>query len=280
MIYRSFTLYDENGTAKSLNGEPEGSELYFENPTGLGFNLAPTFANIGSGFFKNISSDKIPQQSIVGDMIFANYAAYAAFVRWALKAKKLYFAYKPTPTGDEYRCEVAVDYLTKTEKNAGTNLRCPISFKPLTPWYRATAAAPLVWESSVANVVAIVIDNKGDLDASVTIAISGVTLNNGTIGIWIRNSEASEHGACVISGLNIVASDIIEYSNRVGECYIRKTDQFGTVTDLIDLCDVSENIWQRIHNYNPVGTAGIEIVCPNIVPDNVSGTLYEYYRSV
>lgn len=279
MIYRSFTLYDENGTAKSLNGEPEGSELFFENPTGLGFQLAPTFANIGSGFFKNISSDKIPQQSIVGDMIFSNYAAYTAFVRWILKAKKLYFAYRPTPADNEYRCEVAVDYLTKTEKNAGTNLRCPMSFKPLTPWYRATNTE-LVWEAGVTNTVASLIDNNGDLDAGVTVAISGVTLNNGTIQIGIINSEYAEIGACVISGLDLAATDTVEYSNRVGECYIRKTDQFGNVTDLIDFCDISKPIWKRIHNTNETGTAGISVICNGITVSNVSGTLYEYYRSV
>lgn len=276
MIYRSFTLYDENGTSKSLNGEPEGSKLYFENPTGLGFNLAPTFANIGSGFFKNVSSDKIPQLPIVGDLVVSDYAEYSAFVRWVLKAKKLYFAYRPTPTSDEYRCEVAIDYLTKTEKNAGASLRCPISFKPLTPWYTETVVSYEFQDVSGVP-VAQISKATGDVPAAIKF---DVTSASRIYNLQVRldtDDLSEERGYFEINGDILPQGGTISYSSAYGDCYITKSNG-TTVTSLIDSVDITGNPWLRIDSDSDYK---LSIIAPGIDASSiVSVRVYNYYRSV
>lgn len=277
MIYRSFTLYDESGTAKSLNGEPEGSKLYFENPTGLGFDLAPEFANIGSGFFKNVSSDKIPQLPIVGDLVVSDYAEYSAFVRWVLKAKKLYFAYRPTPTSDEFRCEVAIDYLTKTEKNAGTSLRCPISFKPLTPWYTETVVSYEFAQYPGGGVSAYINKAVGDMPAAIKFEVT----SNSEIGNLVVFLDTADNLGTTyyldIHGPILPQGGTISYSSAYGDSYITK-DNGTTVTSLIDSVDITENPWIRVDS-----NSDYELVILGIGIDTssiVSVKVYNYYRSV
>lgn len=278
MIYRSFTLYDESGTAKSLNGEPEGSKLYFENPTGLGFNLAPTFANIGSGFFKNVSSDKIPQQNIVGDLIVSDYAEYSAFVRWVLKAKKLYFAYRPTPTSDEYRCEVAIDYLTKTEKNAGASLRCPISFKPLTPWYLEQVVEYEILAPTppfTAAVYDVAFNTEGDLPSAMTIhAESSGTPYAITAKI---TGEAESVGHFTFQNV-IDTAGVFDYSSLYNDSYIRYTSA-GVESDIINNVDISNDPFFKLPANSNI-TVEILYNSTTAIPAKISLKLYNYYRSV
>lgn len=64
---RRFYLENDYGSRLPLNGE---SGLFLSTPTGLGVNLAPSYADLQKGFFRNISGDTEPQMTVTCDLVF------------------------------------------------------------------------------------------------------------------------------------------------------------------------------------------------------------------
>lgn len=119
---RKFNLYFDD-IKYTLNGE---NNVWFTNPAGLGADYSPSMVDLRNGFFKPITTDIIPQNPIVGDITFTRvtdvlpygdaYALYRDFSFRVSQAEKIEFAYQPYGT-DEFRCEVKLEYITKTEKS-------------------------------------------------------------------------------------------------------------------------------------------------------------------
>ena len=70
---RKFYIENGLGSRQSLNGE---KGIFLSNPTGLGVNLSPSFADLHKGFFRPISGDSEPQSTIAGDLVFIGDNAY------------------------------------------------------------------------------------------------------------------------------------------------------------------------------------------------------------
>lgn len=280
---RKFSLYLD-GVETPLNGE---DGIWFTDPTGLGATLNPAMVDLRNGFFRSAAEDIIPQMPIVGTMTFPNwtlgqislsaYDYYNLFLRILLAAKKIELGYTPssTLTPVEYRIRVKLNYITKTEMT-GNWLKCPISFAPLTPWYKET---PIDYEflgyggGLIAHLDRVV----GDVPATIRLTITGT----GDIGnveiILIPTGAASPSQYVALEGELLPNGGTIIYSSAYDDAFIT-ADDGSEITDLVNIVDVTENPWIRIDSeakYDLIlQAAGLR------ADDTYELKLYQYYRSV
>lgn len=178
---RQFKLYRLNGAGGSDNTVDltpgSGSNVTLTDPSGLGIQLGGEFADLRHGFFKTINDDIIPQGNIVGTLVFhpsasgSAYDAYRAFADWIMKAQELRFGYKPSSASAYYLCTVKLDYLTKTEINAGLCLECPVSFKMLEPW--STTSQVTLTRIGTSREYSATINLEGQIPAAFDLTIRG-----------------------------------------------------------------------------------------------------------
>ncbi|MBQ0166108.1 MAG: hypothetical protein KBT02_03235 [Treponema sp.] len=276
---RKFNLYFDD-IKYTLNGE---NNVWFTNPTGLGADYSPSMVDLRNGFFKPISTDIIPQNPIVGDITFTRvtdvlpygdaYALYRDFAMRVSQAKKIEFAYQPYGT-DEFRCEVKLEYITKTEKS-GNWLTCPVSFMPLTPWYKAVDVevefqtdedsggyfAELIPQGDIPAAIEIEFDGCG-MPSLLSVAISGEYLG----GISVVYSGRNDPG-------------VFKYSSKYNDSYATFTpDATGEPIDMVSL-EPGEKPFARL---KPFTQNYILILFMNGAPVPTSNKmkLYYYYRSV
>ena len=133
---RKFYIENEIGSRLPLNGE---QGIFLSNPAGLGLTMPSAFADIHSGFFRELSKDSEPQSTVTGDLVFIGdnaYADYRSFVDWCSGSESLRLIYKPYGSTEFYR-DICLSYLTKTELTDTRWLTVPTSLACLSPWYRA-----------------------------------------------------------------------------------------------------------------------------------------------
>ena len=212
---RKFYIENGLGSRQSLNGE---KGIFLSNPTGLGVNLSPSFADLHKGFFRPISGDSEPQSTIAGDLVFIGdnaYADYRAFVDWCAVSDDLFLIYKPYGNTEFYR-KVRINYLTKTELTDTRWLSVPMSLACLTPWYRATPskmtmsteegnvmqypfsyASDLIYSSSNAGSMAVDLGTAGHIPAAFVLNYSGEIINP---KITLKGSTTGQtYGVCALN---------------------------------------------------------------------------------
>lgn len=159
---RKFYLSDGTQT-KGLNNE---NGIFLESPSGLGYSVKNTYANLGSGFFPRTMKSEI-QGSITGNLVFTGsnpYAAYSTFMNWINAAPELILIYCPQGS-TEYRrhCEVAA--ITKGELTQPGMLEVTVTFYCLEPWYTVEHLTG----SSIS------VTGRGQLPSAFTITLSGAS---------------------------------------------------------------------------------------------------------
>ena len=127
-------FYIQNGNGQKINLNDKNS-YFFSSPTGLGFTRSITYNTDGSGF-ADAAETTIDQINIVGEIIITKspYTRYRMLADFLIQSDKLTLIYAPTDS-TEYYLDVKLEYITKTEMQAGT-LTCPVSFKALSLWYK------------------------------------------------------------------------------------------------------------------------------------------------
>lgn len=274
---RLFSLYNESGAQKALNGE---SGIRFTSPAGLGISLKPTLADLHEGFFRATAEDIIPQQSIAGSLTFmgkntngtpisgGSYGQYLDFVNWLFTAKKLYFGYTPQGTGGtEYRCEVALDYITKTERR-GTWLPCTVSFKMLTPWFTEEGTALPAPTGSSGIVVPITV--QGHVPAGLRIKVTGGSY---PMSFTLENTDTHRIDSFTVEG---PGAGYLEFSTQYKDSYIRCVNG-STVKNMIGQTTISSgDIFFRA----PPGVTCALSIGYSSAPTRIELWKYQYYRSV
>ena len=141
---RTFTLV--NGAGESCNITDK--QLFFHDPKGLGFERKMTYRQVGDRFVR--VNKKISQKDITGKVALLGedpYLSYFNFTQFVNK-EPLILLYTPNDqasssiaSGTQYRRNVDVKKIDKTELTKQGYLDCDITLTPLTPWYRYTAIA-------------------------------------------------------------------------------------------------------------------------------------------
>lgn len=285
-FYRQFYLYNENDDFLNLNESP----MMFLAPEGLGANLSPSSNDLSNGFFRVTDKDKIPQGNIVGDILFdeiggmANspYQSYRNFVDFVMGAERLYLGYipgkNPLTTLEEYRCEVAFDYINKGQINWSRCIKTPVSFKMLTPWYKTTTIKERISFGEDDEDVAIA-KASGHAPSGVKISLTHRGMSAFSFEL-VGNRTHKSYGKCLVTA-SIDKDDVIEYSSVGNDCYIRRV-RGNTVTDLMDKVDITYNPWFNI----PITEATTLTVTANkvgatqYVTAQLDVEILDYYRSV
>lgn len=121
-----------DGTRYALNGE---NHIRFVTPGGLGADMADVYAESNDGFFRRVDR-RGKQSAVTGELVFTGGSAYTKYKTFAdalLKANAVQLVYDPN--GTEYKADVSVNFLTKTESVADVYMTVPTSFTLLSPWY-------------------------------------------------------------------------------------------------------------------------------------------------
>lgn len=183
---RYFGIQNEKGESYDLNGE---SGIWFANVEGLGIEDGSSYASIGHGFFRQITTEDLPLTSIPGDMVFMPpnaYEKYRQFVSFILNSNDLRLLYRPYGSTTFYR-KVKCQYVQKGVLTQNKKLVCPTSFAPITLWYSPKTMDLTMQEAS-------------ETDMKFPFAFDGnVTLGSSLIGSWaVEISPEGDEAASIV----------------------------------------------------------------------------------
>lgn len=283
---RKFALYNDAGERIELSA----GQYFLENPAGLGVKLDQPINDIRNGFFKESVKDLIPQEPLVGDLVCNNtnamtaYEAYRNIVDWLMLSNKIYFAYTPDGSATEYRRDVVLNFLTKTEVNAGNSMRCPVSFKVLSPWYAPTPVT-LAFDT-LPEIAELGIPYSAEVEAEGHIpAAVYVKTTNGSLPYLLTVSNDLTQGnvefySIVFPYLSGASTGDFEYSDRYGDSFFKFTSG-GAEYDLVQTSGLQTDLYSRI----PINTGGkvyFSVIFADgaTLPESIEANIYYYYRSV
>lgn len=289
---RKFYLEDAAGQRVALNAE---SGIFLSAPSGLGFTLAPSYADLKRGFFQAVANDAEPQNSFTGTFTFYKaepYRQWQQFVDWCALAGQLVLVYKPY-NGTEYYRQVDISYLTKGELNAVGALDVPASFNCLTPWYER-APSTLDMQSSEGSAIRYTYRYTDDLiygaDSSAT--LSGTIYPGGHIpgSVQLRytgailnprvrlvgNISGKTYGITSVAA-SFGASDVFELSTQYRDAHAYKIAADGSITDLLDSISLATDPFWHIPIDEP---CTISVEADAAFTGSAELLVYYYYRSV
>lgn len=287
---RTFRLV--NGAGESCNITDR--QLFFHDPSGLGFNRQLKYRQVGDRFVR--VSSKVSQQDITGKVALLGddpYLSYFNFVQF-LNKEPLTLLYTPndqasasSPSGTTYRRNVNVKKVDKTEMEHQGYLDCSISLTPLTPWYKYVAV-------SNGN-----IDTSEVLHWGVTWGVDWGPLNEYERGIVANSSMASPskitiygpitnpswthyvNGIAKGTGKVLATIDTNEYllvDCTVDPYRILKVSALNdmVLSDLYEYSDFSTKRFVELQN----GVNTLAVSGDNAIDPTVKWEAYIYYESV
>lgn len=292
MAIRKFYLENAAGERRALNAE---AGIFLSEPAGLGFTLAPSYADLKRGFFLPVANDAEPQNAFAAKLTFYKgepYRQYFNLVNWAAAGGQLLLVYVPF-TGAEFFRQVDIAFFTKGELNAVGALEVPISLTYLTPWYERSPSTldmqngqensirytyrytdDLIYGTDSAAALSGVIHPGGHVPGSMVLRYRGGILNP-----RIRltgNVSGKTHGLTVIEA-GFDSSDILEFSTQYRDSHVYRIAADGTVTDLMDSLQVDPEPFWNIPTDEP---CTINIESDTAFTGSAELLIFYYYRSV
>lgn len=285
MNVREFKLVNEKGQEYSLmDAENAG---FLTNPTGLGFQYANQYEQLGNTFVKSISN--ISQTKVTGQIVFKKYENYRKLVDFITSSENIRISYKvPYKTGvKEFFKDVSIDLLNKGDKTQSGVLSENITFTSLSLWYEQLKTTYEVgntdnelrwdfkWDSKFAgyDVRRVQYINQGHVDASIELSIDGAVLNP-KIDLLIDN----EIYQTIEINTTIEEYEKLLYSSKETNFYIKKQLTDGTTISLYDLETIdfnNDNVIRIPKNKN----VEIRLRADNDISRAIL-TIYTYYISV
>lgn len=269
--------------------------MYASNLSGFGLTFSPNFADLTRGFFVPVSDESEPQATVPFTLTFTKtpYVTYKNLVDWLAAAGTITIVYDPTGVQEYYR-DVTINFLQKGELTKVGWLEVPCSFLCNTPWYLPSPTS--------LNLEAVGIDESkrydyvydenlrygADSSASLSTTISGTGHIPGSLVLKFFGAitnprvrltgdvSGKTYGVCSVSAV-ISAHDVLEFSTRYENAYVKRISPEGAETDLLDALDLSTQPFFHIPVDEP---------CTLTIEADASFTgladmlIYYYYRSV
>lgn len=253
---RKLYLQNAAGQRWGLNGD---RGVYASNLTGFGMTLAPTFADLGRGFFIPVSDEQEPQATIPFTLTFTRspYRTYTALVDWLAAAGTVTVVYDPTGAR-EYCRDVTINFLQKGELNRVGWLEVPCSFFCGTPWY-LPAPTSLNLEATGTDeskrytyAYTDTLRYGTDSSASLSTTIAGAGHIPGALDLSFFGAITNPRlrltgsisgrtfGVCSVAAV-LGETDVLKYSSRYDNSYVKRVNAAGEETDLLDALDLSAN---------------------------------------
>lgn len=221
---REFWLENANGEKYSLHSV----QTFANTPTGLGYGVDINTVRMGNSNL--ILSEEYNLGSVSAELLFLEgrlraYQQYLAFAHF-LYARPIVLHYRTPATNAEYRCQVRVTDLEKSEVSVDGIMRCPITMYRQTLWYTAepnvleadnsvtdSKTYPLdrPYHYGYASMNNMTLYNDGVADTPLLIQIYGECEDP----MWRLYTETGEqYGACRIIGtydyLSVDSNDLDE----------------------------------------------------------------------
>ena len=287
-------LYFKNAAGEhwGLNGD---RGVYASGLSGFGVTLSPNFADLGRGFFVPVSDEAEPQATIPFTLTFTRtpYSTYESFVNWLAAAGTVTLIYNPTGAREYFR-DVTISFLQKGELNPVGWLEVPCSYLALTPWYMPTPTSLNLestgtdkskrYDYSYTEDLCYGTDSSASL--STTIVGTGHTPGSLVLRFYgaITNPRirltgdvtGKTFGICSVDAI-MEDHDILEFSTRYENSYVKRIAPGGIETDLLDALDLSTQPFFHIPVNEPC-TISIEADAPFTGLADL--LIYYYYRSV
>lgn len=288
---RKFYIYHSDSTEyHPLNGE---ESIWLSDPAGLGITLAPSFANLGGGFFAITESEKEPQQPITFDLSFTGadpYTSYKTLLDWLSASSELYLGYQPTGT-TIYKRRIIIKSISKTELTKTRWLTVTVSAVCLAPWSREAALAV---RSSAGTGSTSPSWNwspvpGGQLPAAFRISLKAAAARKITsiLNLYAVNNILGGQVVSFPAPVTLAAGETFQMSTAPDDFYIRRVAADGAVTSLVNAVDISVDPLLRLPpdaDYSAAGGisnpgGGIDVDAINSA-DIVQCTMIEYFRGV
>lgn len=289
---RRLYLQNAAGDQLSLNGE---NGVYVSNLAGFGFSLDPDFADLSHGFFISLNEESEPQNSLSFTLTFTRtpYVYYLNFVNWISSAGRITLVYDPT--GYQPYCrEISIQSLQKGELTVVGWLEVPCSCICNTPWYLPTPSTLVLEGNGIGEckrydyeyddrllygldssaALSGSIRASGHVPGAVEIYVHGAIVNP-KIRL-VGDTTGKTYGICSVA-VSLGESDMLKYSSRYENSYVKKVSADGVETDLLDELDLGTSPFFHI----PVDeSCTISIEADNQFDGQADMTIYYYFRSV
>lgn len=289
---RKIALQNAAGQRWGLNGE---KGVYASNLSGLGFTLAPTFADLSRGFFIPVSDESEPQSTVPFTLTFTRnpYETYQSLVDWLAASGTVTIIYNPTGK-QEYCRDVTVNFLQKGELSAVGWLEVPCSFFCNTPWYLPSPTsldlgsagvdeskrydyeytAELKYGADSSAALTGTIAGAGHIPGSLELTYYGA-ITNPKIRLT-GDISGKTYGICSVTAV-LAASDTLKFSTRYENSYVKRISAAGVETDLLDALDLSSTPFFHIPVDEP---CTVSIEADAAFTGRADLLIYYYYRSV
>lgn len=233
-----------DGTRVPLNGE---NSIRFVTPGGLGATMADQYAESNDGFFRRVDR-RAKQEAVTGELLFSSGGAYGKYKTFAdalLKANAVQLVYDPN--GTEYKADVSVNFLTKTESVADVYMTVPTSFTLLTPWYT----------DETLTGTSVSVTAGGQIGTGVVVSLSGAATDP---SIMIGSVAT-----CALT-YSLGAGEVLEYSNLWDDCHVTVDG-----VDAIQYVDISNVVY---------GHTNAAFTITNNASNNMTVLVRKYWRTV
>lgn len=289
---RKLYLQNAAGERYGLNGE---NGVYASSLAGFGTTLTPSFADLGNGFFIQVSDEAEPQGAIPFTITFTKnpYQTYQGLVNWLFSAEKISVVYDPYGNQEYYR-DVTINFLQKGEKNQVGWLEVPCSYMANTPWYLPSPTSlsldsagggdskrytykysdTLRYGNDSTAALSGTIAGAGHVPGALELTYYGA-ITNPQIRLT-GNITGKTYGICSIT-VNLIPSDTLKVSTRREDSYVKKIAANGQETDLLDALELSTTPFFRIPVSEP---CTISIEADAAFDGRADLLVYYYYRSV
>lgn len=280
------------GAEWGLNGE---QGVYAASLAGFGVALTPNFVDLNRGFFVPVNDESEPQSTVTFTLYFTQspYDTFKRLVDWLSASGTITLVYTPVGKQPFYR-DVTINFLQKGELNAVGWLEVPCSFMCNTPWYLPAPTAlsletgaegedkrydytysdDLRYGVDSSAALAGTIYGAGHVPGSLELSYYG-SVTNPRIRLT-GNVTGKTYGVCSVAAA-LTASDVLKFSTRYEDSYVKRISALGMETDLLDALDLSSNPFFHIPVDEP---CTISIEADSALPGRADLQVFYYYRSV
>lgn len=289
---RKFYFSNASGERWPLQGE---KGVYLSEPSGLGVQLSPSYADLQHGFFVTVDTNVEPQGAPRATLVFTRpaYPTYRQLINWLASAGELELIYCPYGT-EEFHRRVDVQAVTKSELNKNGFLSCELSLLALSPWYKAAATRfdlesqetdrtmrynitytdDLIYGVDATSALSGTISPEGHIPAALSVTFYGGAVS--PVISLIGNLTGKLYGACRIAD-TIAAGETLLFSSDYADSFVRKLTAEGVAVDLLDKIDLNGEPFPRLPLTEP---CTLSIAADAAISGAADVLVYYYYRSI
>ena len=242
-MVREFRLINEKGQDYSLMDIE--SHILLTDPSGLGYSYSTEYQQLGNTFISNLR--RMEQGQISGTANFLEYDNFKNFIDFVEGSESLRFAYKiPYKDGStkEYFKDVAIQSISKTQKQTNGIFSETVNFDCLSLWYEENTVVYTItpqeneirwdfrWDSRFIDYDTRNLEyiNNGHTEAPILVEMTG-HLVNPKIELYVNGQLYQT----VEITVEIQEYEKLLYGTRENDFYIEKQNTDGTLVNLFSL---------------------------------------------